>query len=223
MATIGGSGAETPGADRPSASLGLARHSLGSESASDPGHLLGMQLAVDGHGGEAGAPDAVEQRAGTPGSSPSPARRGRPGAGRGARRSAPAMCCTWASKRGIAERALFPGHGRPTGHTLRDGLQRQREVHGTGGPEFRARKTLPPAGVGEASCRAYCPAVARQSPCKARNSSRQITRALQLVTVYHACASSSFRICKQRHIRLTSDEHSPASKANPRMNNPNFG
>jgi hypothetical protein len=54
------------------------------------------------------------------------------------------------------------------------------------------------------------------------NSSRPITRALQLVTVYHACASTSFRICKQRHIRVTSDEHSPANKANPRMNNPNF-
>jgi hypothetical protein len=56
-----------------------------------------------------------------------------------------------------------------------------------------------------------------------RNSSRQITRALQLVTVYHACASTSFRIREQRHISVTSDEHSPASKANPRMNNPNFG
>jgi hypothetical protein len=56
-----------------------------------------------------------------------------------------------------------------------------------------------------------------------RNSSRQITRALQLVTVYHACASTSFRIREQRHISVTSDEHSPANKANPRMNNPNFG
>jgi hypothetical protein len=58
---------------------------------------------------------------------------------------------------------------------------------------------------------------------KALKSSRAITRALQLVTVYHACASTSFRNCKQRHISVTSDEHSPANKANPRMSNPNFG
>ena len=58
---IGGR-APRPGADRPSASLGLAMQSFVSESARIQAISLGCSLLLSGTAAEPGAPDAVEQR-----------------------------------------------------------------------------------------------------------------------------------------------------------------
>ena len=128
----------SPGEDSAPASLGLAMQSFVSESAKYPGHLLGVELVVERHGGETGAPDAVEQReifravlhrqrnavAGVQ-------------AVTGDQRAGDALYLGFEG--GIAELAAFPRDGRLIGVDPGDGLKGEREVHGA---------TLPPGILG---------------------------------------------------------------------------